>query len=406
MHAIICGAGITGLALANRLSTLGHDVTVLERSPAPRAQGYMIDFFGPGYDAIRAMGLLPALEEVAYHVDEAVFVDEQGRRRGAIGISEFASGDLASVMRPDLEQLLREHLPAGVDLRYGATLTTVTPRRKGTRVTPVDDVRGGPVDGVRVGLADGSALEADLLIGADGIHSAVRRLVFGPEDSYLRFLGFHTAAYSFDAPGIHDAVGGRFCMTDTIGSQFGFYALRDGRVASFAVHRTPDPTMPTDLQAAIKSAYAGLGWVVPEALAHCPGDENIYYDQVAQIVMPRWSSGRVVLTGDACGAVSLLAGQGASLGIAGAYVLADKLTNAPTIEDALREYEQVWRPVVEEKQKTGRSAARWFLPGSRTELVARRLLLRVLRTPGLRSLLPAAIGGKPTTLIHDLEPAR
>ncbi|GAA1572056.1 FAD-dependent monooxygenase [Kribbella hippodromi] len=388
MYAIICGAGITGLALANRLSTLGHDVTVLERSPAPRRQGYMIDFFGPGYDAIRAMGLLPALEQVAYHVDEAVFVDEHGRRRGAIGISEFASGDLASVMRPDLEQVLRENLPAGVDLRYGATLTAVTPQ----------------TDGVRVGLADGSSLDAEVLIGADGIHSAVRRLVFGPEDSYLRFLGFHTAAYSFDAPGIHDEVGGRFCMTDTMGCQFGFYALRDGRVASFSVHRTSDPAVPSDLRAGIRSAYAGLGWVVPEALAHCPGDEDIYYDQVAQIVMPRWSSGRVVLAGDACGAVSLLAGQGASLGIAGAYVLADKLTHAPTIDAALREYEQVWRPVVEEKQKTGRSAARWFLPRTRTELVARRLLLRILRVPGLRSLLPAALAGKPTTLIHDLQP--
>ena len=183
-------------------------------------------------------------------------------------------------------------------------------------------------------------------------------------------------------------------------------ALPRGRVASFAVHRTGDPAVPADARAAIRSTYADLGWVVPRALALCLGDEQIYYDQVAQIVMPRWSSGRVVLAGDACGAVSLLAGQGASLGIAGAFVLAEKLVRSASIEAGTAEYERVWRPVVEEKQKVARSAARWFLPGSRTELIARRVLLKVLRLPGLRSLLPAALAGKPTTLIRDLQPTR
>ncbi|TCC35342.1 FAD-dependent monooxygenase [Kribbella speibonae] len=388
MHVIIGGAGIAGLALANRLSTLGQDVTVLERSPGPRPQGYMIDFFGPGYDAMRAMGLLPAMQEVAYHVEEAALVDADGRQQAGINILQFAEGDVLSMMRPDLEQVLREHLPSAVDLRYGATLTGVTPR----------------ADGVQVELADGSTLDGDLLIGADGIHSAVRRLAFGPESSYLRFLGFHTAAYSFDAPEIHAEVGGRFCLTDTMGSQFGFYALRDGRVASFAVHRTADPAPPADTRAAIRSAYADLGWVVPEALALCPDDDQIYYDQVAQIVMPRWSSGRVALVGDACGAVSLLAGQGASLGIAGAFLLADKLVSSSSVEAGLAEYEQVWRPVVEEKQKVARSTGRWFLPRTRLELVARRVMLWILRLPVLRKLLPAALAGKPTTLIRDLQP--
>ncbi|MEU8226891.1 FAD-dependent monooxygenase [Kribbella sp. NPDC048915] len=386
MHAIICGAGIAGLALANRLSTLGQDVTVLERSAGPRTQGYMIDFFGPGYDAMIAMGLLSALREVAYDVDEAILVDADGRRRAGIDIRQFAEGDLLSVLRPDLEQVLRDHLPSAVDLRYGASVVAVTPRE----------------DGVRVELADGSSTDGDVLTGADGIHSTVRQSVFGPEASYLRFLGYHTAAYTFDAPDIHHEVGGRFCLTDTIGCQFGFYALRDGRVASFAVHRSTDPGLPADPGGAIRSAYADLGWVVPRALDACPEPDQLYYDQVAQIVMPRWSKGRVTLVGDACGAVSLLAGQGASLGIAGAYVLADRLVSSPTIESALADYEQAWRPVVEEKQKVARSAARWFLPASRTELHTRRILLRVLRLPGLRTLLPTALAGKPTTLIRDL----
>jgi 2-polyprenyl-6-methoxyphenol hydroxylase-like FAD-dependent oxidoreductase len=319
MRAVICGAGIAGLAAANLLAARGYDVVVVERTRSPRTQGYMIDFFGPGYDAIEAMGLLPALQDVGYRVVEAALVDNHGRHRARMNLRQFADGALVSVMRPDLERVLRENLPAGADLRYDAALESVT---------PLDD-------GVRVELADGSVLTADWLIGADGIHSTVRRLVFGPESSYLRRLGFHTAAYTFDAPDIHAAVNGRFVLTDTIGSQFGFYGLRDGRVASFAVHRTTDPSLPDDPRAAIRSAYRELGWVVPEALERCPSPEEIYYDQVAQIVLPTWSKGRVVLLGDAAYAVSLLAGQGASLGIAGAYVLADRLTQAGSIDAAL-----------------------------------------------------------------------
>lgn len=118
--------------------------------------------------------------------------------------------------------------------------------------------------------------------------------------------------------------------------------------------------MPSDIRAAVREAYGGLGWVVPEALDRCPPSKEIYYDQVAQIEMPGWSRGRVVLVGDACYAVSLIAGQGASPAIAGAYVLAEQLASTQSVEDALEKYEKLWRPVTEEKQKVGRSGARWF----------------------------------------------
>jgi 2-polyprenyl-6-methoxyphenol hydroxylase-like FAD-dependent oxidoreductase len=166
------------------------------------------------------------------------------------------------------------------------------------------------------------------------------------------------------------------------------------------VHRTADPSLPDDPRAAIRSAYRELGSVVPEALERCPAPDEIYYDQVAQIVMPQWSRERVVLLGDAAYAVSLLAGQGASLGIAGAYLLADRLTQASSIEAALTEYERVWRPEVEAKQRTGRSAAHWFLPASNAALRARRLALHLLQLPLLNRLAPTAMTGKPITLIQ------
>jgi 2-polyprenyl-6-methoxyphenol hydroxylase-like FAD-dependent oxidoreductase len=385
----ICGAGISGLALAHRMRTCGWDVVVLERAPGPRAQGYMIDFFGAGYDAAEDMGLLPALGERAYRIADAQYVDDTGRVRARLGFEQFGrtvNGRLMSLMRPDLEAVLREQLPDGVDLRYG------------TGVTGIDN---GP-HGVRLTLTDGSVLAADLLAGADGIHSTVRRLVFGEERRFLRYLGFHVAAYLFRDPMIEAETRDRYAITDTAGSQMGFYRLRDGRVATFAVHRTPDPALPSDVRAAVQDAYGPLGWIAPRALERCPASEEIYYDQIAQIVMPRWSAGRVTLVGDACYAVSPLAGQGASLGVGGAYVLAEELTRAPSVEAGLERYEQAFRPLAEEKQQAGRQTARWFLPASPLQVRLRRVALALARLPWFNRVVATGIAGKPTAVVAEL----
>jgi 2-polyprenyl-6-methoxyphenol hydroxylase-like FAD-dependent oxidoreductase len=398
MKAVVCGAGIAGLAVAQRLAVLGWEVVVLEKAPGPRTQGYMIDFFGDGYDAAEAMGALPRLRELGYQVDEVRFVDEDGRRRAGLRYPTFAAtvgGRLLSIMRPDLERALRECLPAGVETRFG------------TGLTGVENGSGG----VRVTLTDGQVLHADLLVGADGIHSPVRGLVFGEEREYLRYLGFHTAAFTFRDPAIHARVRDGFSLTDSVDRQVGLYGLRDGRVAAFTVHRAADPALPADPRAALRAEYGSLGWVVPDALASCPPAGEVYYDQVAQIRLPSWHRGRVVLVGDAAHAVSLLAGQGASLAVAGAFVLAEQLRAAGSVEAGLAGYERVWRPVAEEKQHAGRKAVRWFLPRSATQLRARRAVLALAWLPGLGHLIAGSLAGKHSTIVAQLrrrsgEPAR
>ncbi|MFY1636296.1 FAD-dependent monooxygenase [Solwaraspora sp. WMMB335] len=386
MKAVICGAGIAGLALAQRLDTLGWTVTVLEQAPAPRAQGYMMDFFGPGYDAAARMGVLPAIRAYGYQVGELTYRDDRGRRRASLSYARFArmvDGQLVSIMRPDLETVLREALPDRVEVRYDARLTRIDQHP----------------DRVEATAADGTVHRADLLVGADGIHSTVRRLAFGDEQRYLRHLGFHTAAWTFDDPEVRAAVGDDFALTDTTNRQLGCYVLRDDRVAVFAVHRTPDPALSADPQAALRREYAGLGWIAPRALAACPPAADIYYDQVAQIELPNWSDGRVVLVGDACQAVSLLAGQGASLAVAGAYLLAEQLARTDDdITAGLRGYQTLMRPLVAEKQQAARDGMAWFVPESPWRLRARRLALAAARLPGVDRLVASALVGKSSTL--------
>lgn len=146
-----------------------------------------MDFFGLGYGAAQSMGLLPRLQELSYQVEEVRYVDESGRRRAGLNYARFeraVNGRLLSIMRPDLELALRERVVDKVDLRYGYGITHIENSASDVRVT----------------LTDGTVVGADLLVAADGIHSTVRRMVFGDEKNFLRYLGYHTAAYIFHDP--------------------------------------------------------------------------------------------------------------------------------------------------------------------------------------------------------------
>ncbi|RNL52059.1 FAD-dependent monooxygenase [Arthrobacter oryzae] len=379
MKVIICGAGISGLSAGAFLARNGWQVVIVDHAMGPRPQGYMIDFFGRGWEAAEKLGIIPRIRELGYQIPRVDYVDSRGRSRASLPFARFSkvvSGDFTSILRPDLECAIREALPPDVVVRYGRTITAV----------------GQGDDGVTATLDDGSLLEGELLVGADGIHSTVRSLLFGPEKDFFCFLGFHVAAYYVDDAHLGALVGDRVAVTDTRNESMFFYRLRDGRTAVLAVHRTDDPARPPDPQSLLQSRYCALGWICPEALAECP--EDFYYDQVAQIRMPCWHSGRVVLLGDAAAAVSLLAGQGASLGMAGAYLLADHLRLEPDIGRALSAFETGWRSEVEDHQRAGADAAGWFVPATRRASIMRRMAIRLMRVPGVGGLIGSNLIGK------------
>lgn len=379
MKALVCGAGISGLSAAVALSRSEWDVTVLERASGPSPHGYMIDFFGPGWQGAARMGILPRLHEIGYRVPRVDYVDRQGRTRASLdfaGLSSALDDGFVSVLRQDLQAAIKEALPAGVSMLYSATVSSVVE---------------GP-DGVRVTLLGGGELTADVLVGADGIHSGIRHLCFGPEQRWLRFLGFQVAAFEVDDPEVWAAIGNRAAATDTINEAMFFYRLREGRSTVMAVHRTPVPDRPGDLRSFVRSRYAHLGWICPAVLEGCPAE--MYFDDVAQVRMPRWHTERTVLLGDAAGAVSLLAGQGASLGVAGAWALADELSRGAGIGAALAAFDYRWRPVVEEHQRAGVRTAKWFVPGTRRAAAIRRLALRLTKIPAVARLVGASITGK------------
>jgi 2-polyprenyl-6-methoxyphenol hydroxylase-like FAD-dependent oxidoreductase len=387
MRVIICGAGVAGLSLGRWLAHNGWEVLIVERAEGPRNEGYMIDFFGAGYDAAELMGLIPRLEEVHYVPGRLVYVDKSGRPSSSVEYEVFSrleKGRLMSFLRGDLERVLLEALPKAVEVRFKVTLHEIIEDGSGVRVT----------------LSNGAHENADLLVGADGVHSRVRELVFGGERQFLRYLGYHTAGYVFQDQRISRELDRDFVNLTVPGRNVGIYPLRENRIASFFVHRASSPALPESPCAELRRMYGDLGWLVPSTLAQCTESSGVYYDQVVQVEMERWSHGRTTMIGDACCAVSLLAGQGASIAMASAYTLADELQHARAVEEALFRYEARLKPVVARTQRFGRRTARWVVPPDRWSIFLRNRVLNLARMPALSRLLRPVLAAGSEAIVH------
>ncbi|GLY06890.1 FAD-dependent oxidoreductase [Actinoplanes sp. NBRC 101535] len=365
--AVVVGAGIAGLATALRLGRDGWDVTVVERSPARRSSGYMVNLIGRGYDAAERLGLLPALRPRALGLFTTVLTRADGRPKFTVpaALAEAALGPRTlTVFRGDLESALFAAARDHADIRFGVTVTS-----------------SGDAD---INLSDGTSVSADLLVGADGVHSSTR----GPD--HVVDLPYVVAAFGLPhpVPGVPDDSATTFIGA---GRTAAVVALGPGRSSAFFTYRCADPAaeLRKGPAEALTAAFGDLGGGVPDALRHIGPDT--YFDAVSQVVMPRWSTGRTVLVGDAAWCVTLFAGHGAALAMAGADELGAALLAHDDVPSALAAWEASLRPEVLKRQALARRGMVQYAPPSDFHVRMNDLTIRAMTLPGIRTLVRRSV---------------
>jgi len=372
MRVAISGAGIAGPALAYWLQRTGHEVVLIERAPQFRTGGYAVDFWGVGYTVAERMGILPAVREQGYTFRELRAVDARGRR-----VSGFSTDILLQGMQDRFTTVPRGDLAAAVFRTIENRVETLF----ANSISAIDEHESG----VRVSFEHGPAREFDLVIGADGLHSVVRELVFGPECQFEKQLGYRVA--NFEVAGYRPRDELVFVTYTTPGRQVGRFALRGDRTTFSFLFRSermagPEPLDAQERKGVLQQVFADAGWECPQILHAMDQAPDVYYDRVSQIRMGNWSKGRVMLIGDAAACVSLLAGEGAGLAMTEAYVLAGELNRAGLdYRAAFCRYEQLLRPFVEEKQKSARYFASALVPKTRLGVWFRNQAMKLMSLP-------------------------
>jgi 2-polyprenyl-6-methoxyphenol hydroxylase-like FAD-dependent oxidoreductase len=384
MRVLVVGAGIAGITTAIELHRLGIDVVLMERSEWLRGAGYMLDFFGPGYDVAERLGLLPVLAKVHRPFGHLLFVDEAGRTRADLHYSRLRRrmfrGRHFNFMRGDLERALFSTIEGQIPVAFGCS--------------PVElDPAGSQV---RVRTNRGTYDTFDLVVGADGFRSRVRDLAFLAGESSTVHMGSHTVAYVTAHP-VAGLPKDAFVSFSGAGFTASAYPLQGDHVATFFVHRAPtwlEERSAAACRRELESTYRGRGWILDDLINAFPDEGSFYFDDVAQIRTLRWSDGRIALVGDAAGCVSLLGGQGASLAMFGAYALVHELERRPSdVPQALETYEARVRPLVERAQRAADRNVSWFLPRTRLGARVRDQITRTAVTPPVAWLLGRLLGG-------------
>lgn len=372
MNVLISGASIAGPALAYWLHRRGFDVTVVERAPELRRGGYAVDIRGAALAVIDRMGLRERLRPLQTDTVATWFVDARGRRFGRMerGFGVIDPEDI-ELHRGDLAFVLYEQTRGDVAYRFGdsvAALEPLDPGRDGARRT-------------RVTFASGERREFDAVIGADGVHSRVRSLAFGPEASFLRDMG--SAMAIFSAPNDFGLDREQLLLQDVgrVASIKSADANRTLKVCVFYERAAGafDPRDVAGQKESVRRAFADAGAGFPRLLAAMDSADDFYSDVTCQIHVDRYHAGNVALVGDAAYCPSPLSGQGTSLALVGAYVLGTCMGDSPfDLEAAFARYDATMRGFAGKNQAIALDLATNFAPRTRFQAWMRRALMRLL----------------------------
>ncbi len=380
---LISGASVAGPALAYWLSRYGFNPTVVERAPAVRPGGYAVDFRGAAMKALERMGIVGEIRKLETRTGAITIVDKTNRKIASMP-DGFTSGEL-EIMRGDLAGVLYAATRQNAEYIFDDSIVGISEEQDGAEVT----------------FNRSRPRKFDLVVGADGLHSNVRALVFGEESRFIRNLGYYIAIFTtpnfmnLDHSGLYYG---------TLGKRVGIFSAR-GNTEAKASFFFASPTLEYDRRdigcqkQILGHTFARDQWQIPRLLQMMNDAPDFYFDSISQIKMERWSVGRSVLLGDAAYCGSPLSGMGTSMAVVGAYILAGELKESNgDYTVAFARYETLMRDFVKQCQKLAEGAD-WFVPRTRLKLWFSQQMWKILPyTPWKNMMieLPLKIGNSIT----------
>ncbi|WP_431929050.1 FAD-dependent monooxygenase [Nonomuraea jabiensis] len=363
---LISGASVAGPALAYWLRRYGFTPTVVELAPALREGGYKVDLRGVAMDVVDRMGLTPAVKRYSTRMRGGAWVNAAGKPLATLGpdlIGLRSPGD-DEVLRGDLAGIMYDATKQGVEYLFGDHITGLTQGH----------------DGVMVTFARSAPRMFDLVIGADGLHSSLRAQVFGDEAKFVRPLGMHACV--FTVPN-HLGLDRWELIYPTPGKVVNLYSTRQSAAKAQFIFPTPaalpDRRDVAAQQRLVAETFAGAGWESATLLAAMPHSPDFYFDSASQVRLERWSAGRIALVGDAAHSPSPLSGQGTSLALVGAYVLAGELKAAGGDHRvAFARYQEEMRGYVDVNLDLGESNAKQMVAGSSRQIRMQTTMMRMV----------------------------